>query len=415
MKLNNRWLVVFMLWTVCFLNYADRQAIFVVFPLFEREFSLNNFYLGVLSASFMGTYAITGPLAGWACDRLPRRNLVIGALVLWSAMTALSSLAHTYTQLLLGIAMAGVGEAFYFPSAMSLISDYHAVDTRSRAMAFHQSGVYAGSIIGGWLAGVLGQRIGWRIGFRGFGGAGILLGLLLYLLLREPPRGLSDPNVGPIPRGGGFWQSLCDLAANRIARLLVVVFIGANFVAMVFTVWMPTYLFTRFHLSLSVAGLSGTAYMQIASILGVILGGIAADSGVRHGSGPGATRMRVQAMGLLCAVPALCLSGWATRVAYVLAAMVGFGLCKGVYEASLWASLHDVVPIEQRGSSVGLMNSLGWLGAAGAQLLVGYASERFSMGACLSATAIIYFCIAVTLLYSARLTQREGISQTSAT
>jgi len=32
-------------------------------------------------------------------------------------------------------ALEGLGEAFYFPASMSLISDYHGRDTRSRAMA----------------------------------------------------------------------------------------------------------------------------------------------------------------------------------------------------------------------------------------------------------------------------------------
>ncbi len=30
-----KWLVVGMLWFVCFFNYADRQAIFAVFPLIK--------------------------------------------------------------------------------------------------------------------------------------------------------------------------------------------------------------------------------------------------------------------------------------------------------------------------------------------------------------------------------------------
>lgn len=415
MKLDNRWLVVGMLWLVCFLNYADRQVIFVVFPLLRAEFSLNNFYLGLLSASFMVMYAVTGPFAGWICDRLSRRSVIIGALVLWSSTTALSSFARSYWELLPGLAMAGLGEAFYFPAAMSLISDYHPVDSRSRAMAFHQSGVYVGSIAGGWLAGLLGQHTGWRGGFRFFGALGVALGLVLYLVLQEPVRGYSDPDAGPVSTKGKLWPAFRELAANRVARLLVLVFIGANFVAMVFTVWIPTYLFTRFHMSLSLAGLYGSAYMQVASILGVTVGGIAADASVHQHNGAGAARMRVQALGLSLAVPFLFFSGWAERIPFVLAAIAGFGLGKGIYESSLWASLYDVVPIDRRGASVGLMNSLGWLGAGAAQIMVGLTSQYFSLAACLSATGIIYLAIAITLLYSARMAQCSGRNQISAT
>ena len=55
--------------------------------------------------------------------------------------------------------------------------------------------------------------------------------------------------------------------------VLIGVFIGANFVAVVFLTWLPTFLFNKFHLSLSQAGFSSTAYLQIASVTGVILGG----------------------------------------------------------------------------------------------------------------------------------------------
>ena len=45
---------------------------------------------------------------------------------------------------------------------MSLVSDYHGKSTRSRAMAFHQTGVYAGIIGGGAMGGWMGENYGWR-------------------------------------------------------------------------------------------------------------------------------------------------------------------------------------------------------------------------------------------------------------
>lgn len=415
MKLNGRWVLVFLLWLVCFLNYADRQLIFVLFPLLRKEFVLSNALLGLLGASFMGMYALTGPFAGWVCDRVSRRLLIVGALLFWSMATALCSLAHSYAALLVGIAMAGVGEAFYFPAAMSLIGDYHAADTRSRAMSIHQSGVYLGSIAGGWMSGWLGQHIGWRVSFRWFGAIGIVFGLVLALVLREPRRGLAEERVAAQDRSVSLWATVAALVRHPVARLLVLVFVGANFVAMVFSVWMPTYLFTRFHLRLDVVGLSSTFSMQMASVVGVLLGGFLADASARRRGKDAGARIRVMVCGLLLATPALGLSGVGTSLALVLGAMAGFGLGKGIYEASLWASLYDVIPVSRRGAAVGLMNSVGWLGAAVAQVVVGVASEHLSLGTCLSATAGIYAAIAGVLLYSARMARRMEGREVSAT
>ncbi len=68
---------------------------------------------------------------------------------------------------------------------MSLLSDYHGAGTRSRALGFHQTSVYIGSIAGGFFAGAIGQRYGWRWSFLVFGSLGIALGLLLTRFLIE--------------------------------------------------------------------------------------------------------------------------------------------------------------------------------------------------------------------------------------
>jgi MFS family permease len=402
-----KWMVVATLWCVCFLNYADRQLIFTVFPLLAKEFKLSDASLSIVSASFMCTYAVVGPVAGLVCDRVPRRLLILGALIFWSFTTAATASAHSYPRLVMGIALGGFAEAFYFPAAMSMIADYHAADTRSRAMSLHQSSVYIGSIAGGAIAGYLGQYYGWRTGFHWFGIIGIVLGCGLWLLLKEPPRGLSDQMAGKLQTSGLLREGLRELTGNRIAWVLVAVFMGANFVAMIFTVWMPTFLYRQFHLSLAMSGLTGVAYLQIASVLGVLCGGALADSRVRRHAGERAARMQVQAVGLFCGVPFLLMSGWTTAVSCLLGTMIGFGFFKGIYDSNLWAALYDVIPIERRGAALGIMNSLGWLGGAIAQLGIGLASNRFGMSVCLSATALVYLLIAVAMSAGARKLTRQ--------
>lgn len=240
------------------------------------------------------------------------------------------------------------------------------------------------------MAGFIGQFYGWRAGFRAFGVVGVVLSFALLLLLREPARGLSDAAAGKLESSTSLSESLHQFLSNRAALLLAAVFVGANFVAMVFTVWMPTYLFRRFHMSLSMAGLNGSAYLQIASVAGVIAGGALADMLVKRHRNDKSARMRVQSLGLFCGTPFIFLSGWTGGAVVVLSAMIGFGLFKGVYDSNIWAALYDVTPIANRGSALGIMNSLGWLGGAAAQLCIGVASERFGMGVSLSATALIY-------------------------
>jgi len=402
------WLVIGMLWFVCFFNYADRQAIFSLFPLLKDQLHLSNVQLGIVGGAFTWTYAAFGPFAGSLCDRFSRKSLILGALIFWSLITAATAICHSYSQLIVCRALGGLGEAFYFPAAMSLISDYHGKRTRSRAMSWHQSGVYAGSIAGGSVSGFLGQYYGWQSSFVVFGAAGILVAIVLWCGLREPIRGTADagakkaaeeqPQTTETSHGGNFLRGLREVLQNPMALLLIAVFIGANFVAVVFLTWMPTFLFNKFHMSLSMAGLNATVYIQAASVLGVISGGILADALVKKMSGG---RMLAQSVGLLVGVPFVFLTGWTTSVGALVCAMIGFGYFKGLYDANIFASLYDVVPVERRGAAAGVLNSLGWLGAGFAPVAIAIAAAHYGMSASISATAGIYVLIGLLLLMGA--------------
>ena len=174
-----KWLVVFMLWFVCLLNYADRQAIYSVFPLIKTQLALSDSQLGYIAAAFMWVYAIAGPFGGMAADRISRKTVILAGLLFWSAITVATALSKTYPQLVVCRALEGLGEAFYFPASMALLSSFHGPETRSRAMGWHQSSIYAGTILGGTAAGYLAEQYGWRSSFYLFGTAGLLLGLLL--------------------------------------------------------------------------------------------------------------------------------------------------------------------------------------------------------------------------------------------
>ncbi len=413
-----KWWLVGMLWFVCFFNYADRQAIFSVFPLLRTELHLSSVQLGLVGSSFMWMYALFGPVAGWLCDRLPRKTLVLGGLVFWSVVTAATAAARTYSQLVVCRALGGLGEAFYFPASMSLIAAYHGRETRSRAMSLHQSSVYAGSIAGGALSGLIGQTYGWRASFLCFGVLGIALGAVLWVFIHEPQHGSSatsnvlesgeDALPVEAPASFSFLDGLGDTLRRPIVLLLIAVFMGANFVAVVFLTWMPTYFVEKFHMSLLMAGLNGTAYLQVASVLGVLSGGFLADAAVKRGAGVHrGGRMLTQSLGLLGGVPFLFFAGHTRVVPVLLAALVGFGFFKGVYDANIWASLYDVVPTHRRGSALGIMNSLGWLGGGTAPVVIALAAQRYGMGAAISATASIYLVLGLALFTAGHALSRR--------
>jgi sugar phosphate permease len=195
-----------------------------------------------------------------------------------------------------------------------------------------------------------------------------------------------------------------EVATNPTVLTLVTVFVGANFVALIFLTWMPNYLHDTFGMSLTLSGLNATLWLQGASVVGVVCGGWLADRWAR--ATPGG-RPLVQVLGLLGGAPLIFWTGWTRDPQNLALALAGFGFFKGLYDANIWASLYDGVPTHLRATAQGLMNSVGWLGAGVAPIAIAAASERYGMSYCLSATSLIYVAFGTLLLIGVRLFWRR--------
>lgn len=369
---REKWIVLGMLWLVCLLNYADRQAISSLFPLLERDFGFTKAQLGLIGSAFMWVYAASAPFAGYAGDRHSRKGLILGGCLFWSLMTAATGWCGRLWQFVSARALIGLGESVYFPAAASLLSDYHGPRTRSTALSFHQSAVYLGTIAGGWLGALLAEKYGWRWAFYGFGGAGVVVALLLWLRLWEPCRGASEDVLPPeSAEGKGIVKTFQTLLGRPGVLLLMGAFACANGVAAIFLIWAPTFLYEKFHLGLAAAGFSAVAAIQLASAVSAPLSGLLADR--LSLTVPGA-RMLVQALALMAGSFCVVLVGRAPSMEVLMVAMICFGLCKGAYDGGIFASVFDLVLPGERASVAGLMNLLGWGGGALGPVAIGLAA-----------------------------------------
>ncbi|MGB2713110.1 MAG: MFS transporter [Vicinamibacterales bacterium] len=423
MTKHYKWWVVAMLWLISFFNYADRQAIFSVFPLLEREMHLNSVQLGLLGSAFAWVYGLGAPFAGMIVDRVRRKTAILGGLHAWSLICMATVVSSDFKHLFFWRAAEGLGETFYFPASMSLISDYHGRRTRSRAMGLHQTSVYMGTIGGGFFAGLIGQHYGWRWSFIVFGGLGVLLGIVLNRYLVEPERGAAetadaagDPGAAaPAPALTtrlSFAEFVRLVGRTPTLLCLMGAFMCANFVAVVLLSWMPKFLYDKFSMSLATAGLTATIFVQLASMVGSPTGGWLADT-LRRRSPRG--RIAVQMLGVLCGAPFVMLCGLTPSVGTLILALTAWGFFKGLYDANIFASAFDVVRPEARGSAAGFMNAVGWLGGGGtAPVVIGWIAQRQSLGEAIALASTVYIAAAVLLLIAMLFFVRRDMSRMQA-
>jgi MFS family permease len=320
----NPWLLVALLWVVALLNYLDRQVIFSLFPLVGKDLNAGSVELGLTSTVFLWVYGLLSPFAGYLADRFGRARVVLISLLVWSAVTWLTGHAQNITQLLTARALMGISEACYLPAALAMIVEAHSERSRSLATGLHQSGLYAGVVLGGVGGGWMGQHYGWRPVFIILGGVGLAYVTILYFFLRRA--GESRAAAAHAPRFASSMKTLLGLPGFKTVVAAFSLFSFAGWVAYT---WLPVFLYEQFRMSLTEAGFFATFFIQAASFAGVVTGGIFADRWSRRSP---RARLLTQAVGLAIGAPFLFVIGLTASQVLLILALATYGLGRGFYD-----------------------------------------------------------------------------------
>ncbi|MEO9470012.1 MFS transporter [Parasphingorhabdus sp.] len=276
-----RYYVLIMLMLTFMFNITDRLVMSILIEDIKAEFLLSDTQIGLLAGTaFTAFYLILGIPAGRLADRTNRKNMVAIALSLWSLMAALCGAAVGFWTLLLARLGVGVGEAGGGPPSVSIITDYFAPHELSRAMGIFAVGAVLGPVLGYAAGGLIAESYGWRWTFIILGLPGILLGIILYLTVREPKRGQF---FKPGAQQGGddtqqpFMMTMRSLWKNTVFRRVVLANSFTNVPSFAFAIWMAPTLIRNFDVTQGEAGVYLGATLFVGGVPGMILGGYLAD------------------------------------------------------------------------------------------------------------------------------------------
>jgi len=347
------WYVVALLFPVALLNYLDRQMLATMKASMVGDIPTiaNKADWGFVLGCFKWTYAFLSPFGGYIADRCSKRYVIAGSLFVWSAVTWCTGHVTTFNELVAARALMGISEAFYIPCALALISEYHFGSTRSRAVGAHQTGIYIGQILGGF-AGYIADSPdhGWRWAFSTCGMIGVIYALPLLAALREPPREVAATTDVPREPASAVFLGLLG---NRNFILLVLYFTLPAIAGWVVRDWMPEILREKFSLGQGKAGVSAILFVQIASIIGVLIGGSLADKWMQKTP---RGRIYTSAIGMLLFLPALFSVGNAGTLTVAIVGLTIFGLGWGFFDCNNMPILCQIARPEWRATGYGIMN-----------------------------------------------------------
>lgn len=378
-KKSYPWIVVALLWFVALLNYLDRQMLSTMKPAMMQDIpelsKAENF--GYLMAVFLWIYALMSPISGIIADRMNRKNMIVGSLFIWSAVTLAMGYATSFDQIYVLRGIMGFSEAFYIPAALSLIADYHQGSSRSFAIGIHTTGIYLGQALGGFGA-TISKHISWHFAFHFVGLIGIIYSLLLIFFIEEKKTYIPDYS-----QKGSFkfeFKQLLHgfgiLFSNTSFWVLLFYFSAPSLPGWAAKNWLPTLFSEKLHMDMAQAGPIATISIAMSSFVGVLIGGLISDKWIsRNIKG----RIYTSLIGLGFTIPALILLGLCHNIEAILLGGILFGFGFGIFDTNNMPILCQFVSPRYRATAYGFMNLVGISAGALITEFLGKAADKGNM------------------------------------
>jgi ACS family glucarate transporter-like MFS transporter len=255
------YLLLFIYGGIC---YADRVNMSLAGPAVAQEYGLSPVALGYLFSSFLWAYVIMMLPGGRLIDALGMHRMVAITAAFWSVAQALTGAAVGYVTMLLTRLGLGIGEAPFAPCCYQGVRDWAPSSERGWAVGTIQAGQVLGPAVAAPAVAWLIQATTWRWSFILTGGIGLLWVVVWLAFVKSPERTswipeperqriLAERYAGDPPsegRGVGYLglirsPSMWGLAIAQGCAVYSMYF---------YLTWLPTYLVTVQHLSITKSG-----------------------------------------------------------------------------------------------------------------------------------------------------------------
>lgn len=383
---SRAWFAAGMLALANTLAFVDRQALALLVQPVKDDLGVSDTAMSLLyGLSFTMFYVVVGIPVARLADRANRRNIVAGAVFIWSLATALCGVARSFTTLFIARIGVGAGEGGLGPAAYSLLSDYFPKERLPAAMGVYQMGIYVGGasalLLGGLLSTVVppssdvivplvGTVRGWQLVFLLLGIPGILLSLAL-IAVREPARmGVRSADASPplselLAHAKRHWQAYFGIGIGFSLMILVGNATGA---------WIPAFLQRKYGLTTAeIGGLYG-AVTAACGVGGTLAGGFIASALRRRGYDK--ANLHVALFGFAALIPVTVSFPQMADYRHAIALIGAMTFLAGFNFGGGLAALQEITPNRMRASvSAGYMLLVNLIGAAGGPLAIALVTD----------------------------------------
>jgi len=156
-----------------------------IYPLFFAHYGLGVAAIGVIKAVYPGVWGalqvVTGPLS----DRIGRKGLIAGGMVVQAAGIWLTVLVPSYPAWIGGAVLQGLGTAMVYPTLLAVIGDVAHPSWRATSYGVYRLWRDLGYAVGALLAGLVADWLGMAAAIHVVAALTLLSGLVVLARMRE--------------------------------------------------------------------------------------------------------------------------------------------------------------------------------------------------------------------------------------
>lgn len=263
-----------------FMSYLLRAVNAVVAPDLVRDLGLSPAELGLLTAAYLGAFALFQLPLGVLLDRYGPRRVQAGLLTVAAAGCAAFAFAPDFLGLFVARAVIGLGFSAGLMASYKSSATWVPADRRSLAntaiMSMGALGVVVATEPTEWLVAL----IGWRNAFLVF--AGLILLAALFILVAAPRK---DTLTAPSPLRQQFGEMIAIMKTPLFWRIAPLLGLTSGVQIGIQTLWAGPWLrdvmgFSREEVARHLL------FMAVAFMVGILSVGVIADRLARRGIGP---------------------------------------------------------------------------------------------------------------------------------
>ena len=352
-----RWMIVALLFVITTINYMDRNLLGVLKPTIQGDLHFNEAEYGQIVFAFSMAYAAGYASMGAFTDKVGIRIGLAVAAIIWCTASTAHGLVTSVSGFIICRILLGLGEGGNFPTCIKTVATWFPVRDRALATGIFNSGSNVGGLMAPLIAAFVTAYWGWQTAFYVTGVVGFIWVVFWLVMYKSPethpavsPSELayihSDPEV-PLKRVP--WVTLLGYAGTWTYLIGAIL---TNPVWWFYNNWVPSFLFSKFHVNLMALGLP-LVVIYLMTDVGSIGGGWLSGRLMRSGFGVFTARKLALLACALCTVPVFLAP--MTEQIWVAVLLIGLAMAAHQgFSANLFTLVSDTMPKEAVAGAVGL-------------------------------------------------------------